>query len=188
VAITAGIVAIPLSLWSQGVAMLSGTPRAKLEKADTSLRKAALESTPHEDLAIVVAQQLTPRTEQPVVLVKNSPREAKVETVPAKSVLEIQVTSSVLAAVNRSGNRSAMEVEAVASLRNLADGRVIYSCPVSYRSAPHHFNEWGKSDAALFRQTLRTAYATMSQALRDQLAARGFIPDAQAAVNLVAKN
>jgi hypothetical protein len=185
VAVISGIVAIPISLYKQGEAMVTGSSGKTIRAGDEALLRASRASQPHADLAACVAQNLAPRVKPGVVLAKlDGSRSAQ----PTQDrILEINVVSAVLAAVNSSGTRSALEIEAVASLRSLADGRLLYSCPVKYRSAPHLFKDWSKSDAALFRQTQKAAYAALSEALTEQLAARGFIPAAPVS-SIVAQN
>jgi len=71
-------VAIPISLWRQGVAMVRGVSPATLQEGNAQLSAAVRDVKPHEALAAAVVQQLAPQTPQPVMLAKGpvpSPRE-----------------------------------------------------------------------------------------------------------------
>jgi len=70
VQVSACAVAVPMSLWKQTVAAVRGLSPKKYALAEKQLSAATREMPIHQELARQVAQQLAPRTAQPVSLVR----------------------------------------------------------------------------------------------------------------------
>ncbi len=203
VAVPAAAAAIPVSLWKQGAAVVRGLSPRTVREAEAKLTEAANRTKPHEELAFQVAQQLAPRTSQPVMLVRQPlPPGAEGDVAlmqcaargtlavltggqtagsyllgqGANAALEIQVQSAVLAGDGGINPKLALCVEARATLLRARDGQHLYSCPVHYRSQGRKFTEWAAHDAQLFREELRKCCRDLGTAVADQLVGRGVLP------------
>jgi len=207
VALPMAAVAVPLSLWKQGVAVASGVSSKKLRDAEAKLRAAAIQTHPHEELALQVAQQLAPRTSQFVVLEREpvkpgtggtaaallrcalSGSAAGLPTVrtagsydvkPAiATLLGIQVQKAALTGAGGANPKLALSVEATVILVSSRDGRELYSCPLNYRSQGRRFTEWAAHDAKVFRSELDKCCRELGGAVVDQLISRGLVAPAQ---------
>ena len=215
VALPVCAVATPISLWKQGAALACGLSPRTIQEADAKLSEAANQTRPHEALAFQVAQQLGPRTSQPVMLVKEPlgpdtepdaalPRgvsHGKAAGLPqgrtavsypvsqgADTALEIHVQNATLAGNEGINPKLALCVEARATLLRSRDGQQLYSCPVQYRSQGRKFTAWAADDAKLFRQELRKCYRDLAAAMVDQLVARGLVPPDRKAQPMFAKH
>jgi hypothetical protein len=203
VALPAAVAATPVSLWKQGTAVVRGLSPRTVREAEAKLTEAANRTKPHEELAFQVAQQLAPRTAQPVMLVRQPlPPGAEGDVAlmhcaargtlavltggqtaggyllsqGADTALEIQVQSAVLAGDGGINPKLALCVEARATLLRARDGQHLYSCPVHYRSQGRKFTEWAAHDAQLFQEELRKCYRNLGTAMTDQLVGRGVVP------------
>src|SRR5437899_5232013 len=181
VQLSACAVAIPLSIWKQTVAAVRGVSSKQYHNAEAQLSAVARAGLPHEELAHQVAQQLAPRTAQPVVLVRKPPiaqteDEATVMRCMARgtlawlppdqtpvsyllaqgtdTALEIHVLSAALKGKSGINPPLAFCVEAQTTLYRVRDGAEIYSFPIFYRSEGRKFVDWAAHDAKLFRQEL----------------------------------
>jgi hypothetical protein len=208
-------VAIPVSLWLQGKALVCGLTDRKFNQADAQMTAAVRETRPHEDLANQVAQQLEPRTSQPVMLAnKPLPPGADEEFAGMQSVtrrtlawlpkgqtaasslmgqevdtdLEIQVISATLAAKDGINPPMALCVEAEARLLRARDGQEIYSCPIHYRSQERKYVQWAAHDARLFRQELQTCYRELGTIIVNQLVSHGLVAPGQGTYPTVVRN
>ena len=198
--------AIPVSLWLQGKALVCGLTDRKFNQAEAQMTAAVRETRPHEDLANQVAQQLEPRTSQPVMLVaKPLSPDADEEGVMIQCVargtlawlpngqtpasylageevdtaLEIQVISATLAGKEGVNPPMALCVEAEARLLRARDGQEIYSCPIHYRSQERKYVQWAAHDAQLFRQELQTCYRELGTIIVNQLVSHGLVAPGQ---------
>jgi hypothetical protein len=207
--------AIPVSLWLQGKALVCGLTDRKFNPAEAQMTAAVRETRPHEDLANQVAQQLEPRTSQPVMLVaKPLSPDADEEGVMMQCVargtlawlpngqtpasylageevdtaLEIQVISATLAGKERVNPPMALCVEAEARLLRARDGQEIYSCPIHYRSQERKYVQWAAHDAQLFRQELQTCYHELGTIIVNQLVSHGLVAPGQGAYPNLVRN
>ena len=203
VAVPAAVAATPVSLWKQGTAVVRGLSPRTIREAEAKLTEAANRTKPHEELAFQVAQQLAPRTSQPVMLVRQPRLPGAEEDVAlrhylargtmvsltggqtaggyllsqgADSALEIHVQDAMLAGNGGINPKLALCVEARATLVRSRDGQQLYSCPVRYRSQGRKFTEWAAHDAKLFREELQKCYRELGMAVTEQLVARGAVP------------
>ena len=215
VALPACAVGTPISLWKQGVALVRGSSPRTIQKADAKLSEAAMQAKPHHELAFQVAQQLAPRTSQPVVLVRGPllhgaeedaalvqcvSRGSAVEFAGgqnaagnlfsrrAETALEIQVQKAVLAGDGEFNSKLALCVEARAAVVRTRDGQQLYSCPVQYRGERRKFTEWAAQDAKLFRAELQKCYHDLGAAMVEQLVSRGAFPAEQQPAPVFAKH
>lgn len=208
VALPACAVGAPISLWKQGAALVRGLSPRTIQKADAKLSEAAIEAKPHQEVALQVAQQLAPRTSQPVVLVRGpilhgvEEDAALVQCVSrgtpvradnlfsrrAESALEIQVQKAVLAGDGGLNSKLALCVEARAAVVRSRDGQQLYSCPVQYRGERRKFTEWAAQDAKLFRAELQKCYHDLGAAMVEQLVKRGAFPAEQQPAPVFAKH
>jgi hypothetical protein len=203
VALPAAAVATPISLWKQGAALVCGLSPRTIQEAEAKLGKAANETRPHQELALQVAERLTPQVSQPVMLVRQPlPPGAEDATALTPSIsrgtlasltegqtasgyllsqgadtaLEIHVQDAALAGKGGVNPKLALCVEARATLRRSSDGQELNSCPVQYLSPERKFTAWAAHDAELFREELHKCYRELSAAMVDQLVARGTVP------------
>ncbi len=215
VQLTACAAAIPMSLGKQTVGAIRGLTRKRYQAAEAQLSAAARESQPHQELAYQVAQQLSPKTSQPVVLVKKplpagaGSKFALMQCVArgtlawlpkdqtaanylgsqgADTALEIHVLSAALNGTDGINPPLAVCVEAQATLLRVRDGQKLYSCPVHYRSAGRKFTEWAANDARLFRQELEQSYRESGRAIVDHLVSRRLIAPGQPPHSILADN
>ena len=217
VALPAQAVAVPISLWKQGVAAVRGLAPRTVRNADATLNEAAAQTQPHQEIAVELAQCLKPATSQRVMLVKQPfPRGAEQDpdllrclshgtltwlpegqTVDgylisqgAETALEIRVLSANLEGPAGINPKLALSVEAQAVLQRPGVGQWFCSCPVRYRGQGRTFTEWAARDAEAFRRELRTCYQQLSAALADQLVQRGLVPEKSPAtlVNAAARD
>ena len=206
VALPACAVAVPISLCKQSVALVRGLSPRTVEEADAQLTAAANETRPHQELAVLVAQQLAPRTSEPVMLVRQPlPPGAAQDTQlmhyfargtlvsltggqtangyllsqGADTALEIRVQEAALTGNGGINPKLALWVEARATLWRSRDGQQLYSCPAHYCSQSRKFTEWAAHDARLFRAELHKCYHELSAAMVDQLVQRGGVPPAR---------
>jgi len=68
ISVAACAVAVPIGLWKQSAAILRGFSAKRVRETEDKLNEAANRAQPQEELALQVAQQLAPRTSQPVML------------------------------------------------------------------------------------------------------------------------
>jgi hypothetical protein len=197
VSLTAIAAAIPVSIYLQTAGGIRGLSDNKYRAADAQVTTAARSSRPADDLAQVIAQTLSQRCSEAVVLLDKSrddgeqlalarPAAGKpmLASWPGKGpaiphvgdkALRIEVLSAALKG-NGSVNPSlAVHIEARATLLRADDGREIYSCPVHYRGRAHKFTAWAAKDAKLFREELQRCYGELSGTVIDQLVARRLI-------------
>jgi hypothetical protein len=179
-----------------------------MNEAEASLRTAAGQELPHRTIANEVAVALTPNTALAVV-VAEEPRkqdefadELEPRTIPAgfhsdgnelvtqraDTELRIHLVQARLSGKGGFNSRLALRLEAQATLINKRSGAVVYSCPVSYRSAERRFKTWAAHDAQLFRQELAGGCREMGVALADQLVAKGLVAPGRRPYSTVAKN
>jgi hypothetical protein len=203
VALPAIVAAIPVSLGTQGAAAVRGLSPNTLRQAHAELSQAANETRPHEQLALQVAQQLTPQTTWLVTVVRQ-PLPLGAEQDPelmhcaahgtlavltgsqtaggylfgqgVATALEIHVEGARLAGKEGVNPKLALCVEARATVLRVRDGQALYSCPVHYRSQSRHFTTWAAHDAKLFREELRKCYQDLSTIIVNQLVNRGLVP------------
>lgn len=200
------LAAIPMSLWNQGAALAGSLSKSKARQVDEALRKATIAAMPHQELAFQVAEHLTPRTDQPVVLVRNTgdlrlgakPElsaatgkaipAARRDNDPARvsdptsatTALQVRLLSAALVPTDSASHSQALKVEVLATLVRVSDGRPLYSCPVNYRSKTHKLTRWAEDDARLLRRELKDCYWTLGRMLSDHLVDRGIIAPGQA--------
>jgi hypothetical protein len=202
VQLSACAAAIPLSLWKQTVAAVRGLSSKQYQHAEAQLSAAARAGLPHEELANQVAQQLAPRTAQPVALVRKPPiaetedestvmrcmargtlawlppgqtPTSYLEAQGTDSALEIHVLSAALKGKSGINPPLAVCVEAEATLYRVRDGAEVYSFPILYRSEGRKFVDWAANDAKLFREELNRCYQKMGDALVEKLVERGVL-------------
>jgi hypothetical protein len=215
VQLSACAAAIPLSLWKQTVAGIRGLSSKQYLSAESQLSAAAQAGFPHEELANQVAQQLAPRTAQPVVLVRKPPiAEAEDEPTVMRcmargtlawlppgqtpagylaaqgndTALEIHIVNAALKGKRGINPQLALCVEAQATLYRVSDGAEIYSFPILYRGEGRKFVDWAANDAKPFREELKRCYRQMGDALVDQLVARGVLAPSKAPQPTLATN
>jgi len=203
VSVPAAVAATPVSLWKQGAALVRGLSPRTVRDAEAKLTEAANQTKPHEEVAFQMAQQLAPRTSQPVMLVRQPQLPGAEGDAPlmhylahgtltsltggqtaggyllsqgADSALEIHVQDAMLAGNGGINPKLALCVEARATLVRSRDGQHLYSCPVRYRSQGRKFTEWAAHDAKLFREELQKCYRDLGAAVADQLVGRGAVP------------
>jgi hypothetical protein len=154
--------AIPMSLWKQSVGLVSGVTVKKFRSADAQLTPALNGTQPQLELAQQVAQQLTPRTSEPVLLAKNpspvgaenrSTRMPRVATPSllnqdVNTVLEIQVRNAALRGDGGFNPSLAFCLEARVTLFRVSDRAELYLCPVQYRGEKRKFTQWAAQSAS----------------------------------------
>jgi hypothetical protein len=201
----AAVAASPVSLHKQTVGAVGGLTEKRLRDAEAQVTAAARRTRPDEHLAFEVAQRLTPRSSQPVVLATKSWPSGELRAVTelewskrgaldrltkdqpvanfldrgrVDTTLEIELLSADLKGKDGVNPPLALSVEARATLLRASDGQEIYSCPVQYRSVGRRFAEWAANDARLLGDELDRCYHELSEAILDQFAARRLIaPD-----------
>jgi hypothetical protein len=182
------VAAVPVGLWKQTLGLVRGASGG-VPEAEARLKAAANEAQPTERLAGEVARVLTPRTGVEVVLgrtpnpvVERAGNPDSREVIPValdrgpQTVLRLRLVQTKLAGKQGINSPLALCLEAQAAVVRTEDGKEVYSCPVSYRSAEKHFKAWAAHDARLFHQELARGYQEMGRAIADQLVAKGLVP------------
>ena len=182
ISVAAIAIAVPIGLWKQSAAIARGLSAGRVRQTEVKLSEAANQAQPQEGLAFQVAQQLAPRSSQPVMLASLSSSDRQRAT-----TLEIHVQRASLTGEGDINPKLALSIEAQATLRS-RDGRQLYSCPVKYRSEPLRFTEWASHNARPFREELQHCYRAMSAALVDQMVRRGLVPPGHQPQTTLAKN
>lgn len=180
VQLLATIAAVPMSLWKQTVAGVSGLSDRGFKAADAQLTAASLEPCLPEELAAQVAHYLGPQNGLPVLLANHpGPGEAgRLESHPRSGpdrLLEIHIVSAALKGAGGINPPLALCVEARATLLRAHDRQELYSCPVRYRSDERRFATWAADDARAFRSELAKSRRELGRAIVDQLADRQLI-------------
>jgi hypothetical protein len=199
--------AIPMSIYNQVLYGVRGVSSKTFEEADRQLGAALRQLQPQRQLVVEVAQQLAPRTAQPVVLAdgtwpsvnERQPRAilcgARGELVSGRSngpagtyvfaqapdvALEIQVLNAALKGKGGANPKLALCLEGRATLVRVSDGAKLHSTVINYKGGGHTFAKWAADDARLFRQEMEKAYREFSGSVVEQLAARQLIVPAAA--------
>jgi len=205
--------AIPLSLWKQTVGAVLGLSQKQYQNAFAQLSAAGRQARPQEEIVSQVAQQLAPRTAQPVMLANAPlPQERGGATGPAASAvratfvrnaqtprtadglagqmpetaLQIQVLRAGLKGKEGINPRLALCVEAQITLWRVDEGRPLGSFPVHYRSGERKFVDWAAHDARLLRQELEQCSRDLGRAMVDQLAPPSLLTPDRARTPLLA--
>jgi hypothetical protein len=215
VALPASAVAVPISLWKQGIAIVRGLSPRALRAAEAKLNTVATQTRLEEKLAFLVAQRLTPLSSHPVMLVNTTlppgpkhqaallrPVSGATPVKPTNgrtgaglpvgpgpdTVLETCVQSVALTGDGGINPKLALSVVVQATLRRSLDGQALYSTPVHYRSEGRQFTKWAAHDAKLFRAELEQCYRDLSAAIVDQLGRHGFAPQDRRPQPFLVKN
>ncbi|MEI2723911.1 MAG: hypothetical protein V9H26_10325 [Verrucomicrobiota bacterium] len=171
--------------------------------ADVQVTALTQSSRPTAVLAKFIAQELSPRSSDAVVLLDN-PRDTRIQPMLARhanvqpvraswpgdssttplagdKLLEIEVLRATLQRGEGPNPSLAVHLEARATLLRADDGREIYSCPVYYRGPARKFTAWAAHDARQLRDELDCGYRELSGTVIDQMATRHLIaPDQNA--------
>ena len=194
--------AVPTSIYLQIFGSIRGVSGEKYHAADSLVTAVVQSGRPTAALTKMIAQQLTPRSSDAVVLLESPPatriqpalaRHGTVKsTMPVNwsgdwpsphlngdKFLEIEVLRAALKGGDGANPSLAVHLEARATLLREDDGREIYSCPVYYRGPTHKFTAWAANDARLLREELDRCYRELSGTVIDQMAARHLIVPGQ---------
>lgn len=210
VSLTAIAAAIPLSLYQQTAGAVRGLSEKKFHTADSQVTTAAQTNRPTAALAMEIAQGLSTRCSESVVLLekprddKDQPalvRFATGKLMPASwpgdqpmirragdKALEIEVLKAALKGGGGVNPSLAVHLEARATLLRADDGREIYSCPVHYRGLARKFSAWAANDARLFREELDRGYRELSGRVIDQMVSRRLIAPGENPNSFLADN
>ncbi len=215
VSVVAAVAAIPSSLCQQTAGAVRGLTDKMYRTAEAQVTAATRQARPDEDVAFEVAQQLTPLSSQPVVLMRKARptgehRELAVlelgrrgslgshpknQTVAnylgqerVDTALEIDVLGAALKGSPGINPPLAVCVDARATLVRCSDGQQIYSCPVQYRSVGRRFTEWAANDARLLSDELDRCYRELGRAIVDQFIARRLIAPDESPKTILADN
>jgi hypothetical protein len=197
VALPAMAIAIPVSLYRQTVAGLSGVSSDKYHEADAQVTAVEQRSRPAFEVAQTIAHSLGQRCPQAIVFLDRSHDDGeKLEMVWASRekllpvswrsgavvsprvedrVIQLKLSSVALKGDGRHNPSLAVHVEAQLTVLRADDGREIYSCPLRYRGQTHKFTTWAAQDARILKQELRHCYRKVSDTAIEQLIARGII-------------
>jgi hypothetical protein len=197
VSLLAIAVATPISTSKQVVEIFMRLSPEKLRSSKESLDRAARAPRLEEQVALEVAENLAPQTDQPLALVngplpppgvstdlESTPHSPRVQFVsrrgPASrlsdTALQIRITSAALTGDGEFNPRLSLCVQGEADLVRLSDGVKLCSFPMEYRSGLRRYTQWAANDAALFRQELKRGHRELGKALADHLVARGIVP------------
>jgi len=190
-------VAVPVSIWNQGVeAVMRVSPETARQSSD-NLRRAAQAEYLEEQVAFEVAHSLAPQTAQPLLLVSgplpiggdlklpgpNSDSAGRQfvsrrssATRLADAAIQIRITEAALRGEGDYNPRLSLGVKGEADLVRLSDGVKLCTFPMEYRSESHRYTKWAANDASLFRKELKRGYSELGKALANHLVARGIVP------------
>jgi hypothetical protein len=202
-------VAVPVSIWNQGVEAVMRLSPETIKQSSDNLRRAAQAERLDEQVAFEVAQSLAPRTAQPLVLVSGplpiggnldllnpKPNAPELQFVSQRSsatrlagtAIRIRITQAALCGHGEYNPRLQLCVKGEADLVRLSDGVRICSFPMEYRSASHRYTQWAEKDAGLFRKELKKGYSELGKALADHLVTRGIVPPERSRSPVLARN
>ena len=207
VSLAAIAVAVPISIWSQGVEIAMRLSPEKVRQSNKNLSRAARADRLEERVALEVAQNLAPLTDQPLALVSGplpspgafnalestsgSPRVQFVSrrgpaTRLAGTAIQIRITSAALSGEGEFNPRLNLCIKGEADLVRLSDGVKLCSFPMEYRSEGLRYTKWAANDADLFRKELKRGYGELGKALADHLVTRGIVPPERSRVPVLA--
>ncbi len=197
VALPAMAIAIPVSLYRQTVAGISGVSSDRYHEADVQVTAVEQRSRPAFEVAQAIAHGLGQRCPEAIVFLDRSRDDGeRLEVVWASRdkflpvswrngavasprvedrVIQLKVSRAALKGEGTINPSLAVHVEAQLTLLRADDGREIYSCPLQYRGQAHKFTTWAAQDARMLNQELRHCYRELSDVAIEQLIARGLI-------------
>jgi len=206
----AQVAAVPGGIWKQIQALVRGRSERKVKAEEKRLVAAAAIGKPTLLLANEVAQQLAPRTTQPVLLAVDPspydpaapptlvlcstgrPKSELVQALPQPpppgTALEIRVLNAELSGKEGINPPLALRFGAKATLYRTSDGLELYSCPVFYRSTERPFKVWASANAQLLNDELSRGYAEMANAIARQLLSQGVVAPVGPSPATIVKN